>query len=370
LDSSSNWCWQKLANQKYFQQSTTFIFSEKNPRMQSYRHFARILMLCLIGFFAVSMVSDLMGASGDDAVAVAEIDSVDSSSVAQGTEHLGTDGDSEHGEFSDRKKKLHDPGIIANLVTLLMLVVLQAVLGFDNLLYISLESKNAPEDKRQMVRSWGIGLAIFLRIALLFALYYSKEFFETFSVFQTKSEYFTANVNLHSLIVLLGGAFIMYTGMKEIWHLTRTEHGDHAHGGGKKKSLGMVVFWILLMNVVFSFDSILSAMALTDVLWVMTAAIVISGVMMIYLSERVSTFLEKNKMYEVLGLFVLLIVGIMLVSEGGHLAHLNFFGNDVQPMTKTTFYFVLGVLVLIDIVQGRYQKKLLAKRKVVSDSHA
>ena len=124
------------------------------------------------------------------------------------------------------------------------------------------------------------------------------------------------------------------------------------------------------MNIVFSFDSILSDMALTDVLWVMTAAIIISGVMMIYLSEHVSTFLEKNRMYEVLGLFVLLIVGIMLVSEGGHLAHLKFFGEYVQPMTKTTFYFVLAVLVLIDIVQGRYQKKLLAKRKAKAAGHA
>ena len=337
--------------------------------MQTYRHLARILMLCLIVFFAVSMVSDLL-ASGGEGSGVSAIHSVDGDSAAAEAEQHGVDGDSAHGEFPDRTKELHNPGIIGNLVTLLMLVVLQAVLGFDNLLYISLESKNAPEDKRQMVRSWGIGLAIFLRIALLFALYYSKDFFEEFSVFQTSTEYFKANVNLHSLIVLLGGVFIMYTGMKEIWHLTRTEHGDHAHGGGKKKSLAMVIFWILLMNVVFSFDSILSAMALTDVLWVMTAAIVISGVMMIYLSERVSTFLEKNKMYEVLGLFVLLIVGIMLVSEGGHLAHLNFFGNDVQPMTKTTFYFVLGVLVLIDIVQGRYQKKLLANSRAAAKAAA
>ena len=329
--------------------------------MQSYRHLARILMLFLIGFFAVSMVSDLVFAGGSTgSVATAKANSVDDDSDAlESDEHAAGDGH----DFPDRTKKQHDPGIIGNLVTLLMLVVLQAVLGFDNLLYISLESKNAPEDKRQMVRSWGIGLAIVLRIALLFALVSFRKFFEEFSVFQVSSEFFKANVNLHSLIVLVGGIFIMYTGMKEIWHLTRMDHGDHAHGGQKQKSLGMVIFWILLMNVVFSFDSILSAMALTDVFWVMTAAIIISGVMMIYLSERVSTFLEKNKMYEVLGLFVLLIVGIMLVSEGGHLAHLNFFGNDVQPMTKTTFYFVLGVLVLIDIVQGRYQKKLLANTR-------
>ena len=262
--------------------------------MQTYRYLARILMLCLIVFFAVSMVSDLLASGGAGSVASA-LRSVDDDSAAPAAEQHGGDGGSAHGEFPDRTKEMHDPGIIGNLVTLLMLVVLQAVLGFDNLLYISLESKNAPEDKRQMVRSWGIGLAIFLRIALLFALVSAREFFEEFSVFQVSSEYFKANVNLHSLIVLVGGVFIMYTGMKEIWHLTRMDHGDHAHGGEKKKSLAMVIFWILLMNVVFSFDSILSAMALTDVFWVMTAAIIISGVMMIYLSERVSTFLGEEQ---------------------------------------------------------------------------
>ena len=83
---------------------------------------------------------------------------------------------------------------------------------------------------------------------------------------------------------------------------------------------------------------------------------------MIWLADRVSTFLQKNKMYEVLGLFVLLIVGIMLLSEGGELAHFEFFGNPIHAMSKTTFYFVIGVLIFTDIVQSRYQRKILAAR--------
>ena len=114
------------------------------------------------------------------------------------------------------------------------------------------------------------------------------------------------------------------------------------------------------MNLVFSFDSILSAIALTDVFWVMATAIVIGGVLMIWMADRVSTFLERNRMYEVLGLFVLLIVGVMLLSEGGHLAHLHLFGNPVEAMSKTTFYFVISVLVIVDLVQSRYQKRLIA----------
>ena len=118
------------------------------------------------------------------------------------------------------------------------------------------------------------------------------------------------------------------------------------------------------MNLIFSFDSILSAMALSDVFWVMALAIIISGVLMIWLADRVSEFLQKNRMYEVLGLFILFVVGIMLLSEGGHLAHLHLFDKPITPMSKATFYFVIGILVLTDIVQTRYQKKLISSNKM------
>ena len=251
-------------------------------------------------------------------------------------------------------------GLIGNIITLFMLVLLQAVLGLDNLLYISLESKRAPEDKQRSVRIWGIGLAIFLRIALLILLVNLIKFFQDpwFETPDSTSQWIEGHFNLHSIIVLLGGGFILYTAMKEVWHMIRIEHDEHAEQ--KPKSVGMVIFWIVLMNVVFSFDSILSAMALTDTLWVMALAIVIGGVLMIVLADTVSNFLKKNRMYEVLGLFILLIVGIMLLSEGGHLAHLKFLGNEVEAMSKATFYFVIGVLVVIEIIQSRYQKKLIA----------
>ncbi|QEG21096.1 TerC family protein [Mariniblastus fucicola] len=288
--------------------------------------------------------------------------------VADDAEAAATD-DEQHGVKSATDKHKvgsiegkTSGGLVGNIITLLMLVLLQAVLGLDNLLYISLESKRAPEDKQRMVRIWGIGLAIFLRIALLFVLvnlisYFQDPWFETPPSWVN---WFDGHFNLHSIIVLLGGVFILYTAVKEVWHMIRLEHDDHAEE--KPKSVGWVVFWIVLMNVVFSFDSILSAMALTDTLWVMALAIVIGGVLMIVLADTVANFLKKNRMYEVLGLFILLIVGIMLLSEGGHLAHLKFLGNEVVAMSKATFYFVIGVLVVIEIIQSRYQKKLLASK--------
>ena len=142
----------------------------------------------------------------------------------------------------------------------------------------------------------------------------------------------------------------------------------------KPSSPGKVIGLIVFMNVIFSFDSILSAMALASnppnpdgshggyQMTVMVIAILIGGALMVLLADKVTVFLQKNRMYEVLGLFVLFVVGIMLLTEGAHLAHLSFFGNEIHAMTKTTFYFVIATLLLTDIVQGRYQKKLAAEK--------
>jgi predicted tellurium resistance membrane protein TerC len=248
-----------------------------------------------------------------------------------------------------------------NLITLAMLTLLQAVLGFDNLLYISLESKRAPVAKQAMVRRLGIALAMVLRIGLLFLLVSVIEVFKEPWFALEWTGVIEGLFNFHSVIVLIGGAFIMYTATKEIWHMMQVEHLGAQDR--EQKSLVSIIFWIVAMNLVFSFDSILSAIALTDEFWVMAVAIVIGALLMIWLSDGVAQFLEKNRMYEVLGLFILLIVGIMLLSEGGHLAHLKIAGNAISPMTKTTFYFVIVVLVLTDVVQARYRKKLLAQRK-------
>jgi len=250
--------------------------------------------------------------------------------------------------------------ILENILTLLMLILLQAVLGFDNLLYISLESKRAPLEKQKMVRTLGIGIAIGLRIILLYVLVNLIKYFQDpFLTFDIEG-IIGATVNVHSLIVLFGGAFILYTAVKEIWHLVYME--EHDAEERKQVSTSKIIAMIVFMNLIFSFDSILSAMALSDVFWVMATAIIISGGLMIWLSERVSIFLTKNRLYEVLGLFILFLVGVMLISEGGHLAHLELFGEHITPMSKVTFYFVIFILVVIDIVQGRYQKRLLARR--------
>lgn len=263
------------------------------------------------------------------------------------------------------------PEIISTIVTLGLLVMLQAVLGFDNLLYISLESQRAPKEDQSRVRKLGIGIAVGLRIVLLFVLVNLVELLQ--DPFLTLANgWVEGTFNFHSVIVLFGGVFILYTATKEIIHMMSLEEDGKVverKPSSSKKVIGLIVF----MNVIFSFDSILSAMALASIkdesgvttgyqTGIMTLAIVIGGLIMILLADKVTTFLQRNRMYEVLGLFVLFVVGIMLLTEGAHLAHLKFFGNPIHAMTKTTFYFVIVVLLLTDIVQGRYQKKINAEK--------
>jgi predicted tellurium resistance membrane protein TerC len=248
---------------------------------------------------------------------------------------------------------------VENLTTLVVLTALETVLGFDNLLYITIEAKRVDPARQAYVRKLGTILAIALRIVLLFVVLQLIAMFQNPWFNIHLAPVFEGSFNGHSLIVLAGGLFLINTAVKEIHHMLSVQDLEHEEGAGpKRRTVASAIFWILVMNIVFSFDTVLSAVALTRNFAVMALAIVISGVLMVWLADHVARFLEKNRLYEVLGLFVLLLVGVMLSAEGGHIAHLSFFGYAVEPMAKSTFYFVVGALVIVDILQGRYQKKL------------
>ncbi len=250
---------------------------------------------------------------------------------------------------------------LENLFTLFMLILLQAVLGFDNLLYISIESARVPEARQKYVRWVGIGIAIIMRLVLMVVVL-SLINNLTLPLFSARiGDMFEASFTFHSMVSLAGGGFIMYTATKEIMHLLAVEHVENL-GNGHKKSVPVAIATIVFMNLIFSFDSLLSAIALTHVIWVIGAAIIISGMMMIALADQVAAFLKKNRMFEVIGLFILFIVGILLITEGGHLAHMKLFSFEVTAMSKASFYFVIFVMVIVSTVQTRYRAKLEALR--------
>jgi predicted tellurium resistance membrane protein TerC len=264
-----------------------------------------------------------------------------------------------------------------NLGNLLMLCFLQAVLGFDNLLYISIESQRAPVAHQRSVRYWGILIAVALRVVLLFAMIrlidaLSAPFY-TFNM----PGIIEGGVNFATAVFVLGGIFIIYTAVKEISHMLSIDHlGTDLSEKSGKSSL-RVVLMIVFMNLIFSFDSVLSAIAITDVFPILAAAIIISGLAMLLLADGVTRFLEKNRMYEVLGLFILLIVGVVLLGEAGpaaaHAMHddslnIKLMGYDLVPMSKTTFYFSVIVLFMVEAIQSGYSRKLNAERHITQNT--
>lgn len=259
-----------------------------------------------------------------------------------------------------------------NLGNLVMLCFLQAVLGFDNLLYISIESQRAPVAQQRSVRFWGIIIAVVLRVVLLFVMVRLIEALSApFFVFNQPG-IIEGGVNFATVVFVVGGVFIMYTAVKEIGHMLSVDHLETDLSDRRGKSATQVVLMIVFMNLIFSFDSILSALAITDVFPILAAAILLSGLAMLLLADGVTRFLEKNRMYEVLGLFILLIVGVVLLGEAGpaaaHAMHddglqIRIMGYELIPMSKTTFYFSVVVLVAVEAVQSGYSRKLAAERR-------
>ena len=265
---------------------------------------------------------------------------------------------------------------VSGLFTLLMLFLLQAVLGFDNLLYIVIESnKVGNEDDARKVRNWGIGIAVALRLVLLVLLVALIGVLGEPLFGIPANAVLNGEFTFQALITLFGGMFIIYTAVKEINHLLIVDHVEHSEGSARRSVWGAIAL-IVTVNLVFSVDSILSAMAIASVqtevngvlqktyqVPLMMIAIVASGIAMIALAGYVTDFLKKNRMYQVLGLFILFLVGVLLVTEGAHLAHIDVFGYKIEAMSKSSFYLVIFVLVITDILSDRYQRRLWAQRE-------
>ena len=165
---------------------------------------------------------------------------------------------------------------LENALNLGVLIFLQAVLGFDNLLYISIESQRAPAEDQARVRKLGITIALVLRVVLLFLIMSLLQNFSAplFSVHW--AGVLEGEFNFSTIVFLLGGGFLMYTAVKEISHLLAIEHLESGEEAARDpKSANQVIAMIVTMNLIFSFDSILSALAITDVFFVLAAAIVV-----------------------------------------------------------------------------------------------
>ena len=250
---------------------------------------------------------------------------------------------------------------ISGLFTVVILTALEVVMGFDNLLYISIDARRAAPESQAYVRRVGTFISLGMSVVLLFILLEVISALEH-PLITLDFVWLHSAISGHALIVLFGGWMLIRTAIREIHHMLSVHDLENEGGKGSgQASVSSVLSSIAVMCVVFSFDTVVAAIAFTDNMVIMLVAVVLAGVISILAADKVAAFLQKNRLYEVLGLFVLLLVGVMLVAEGGHIAAVTIFGYVVHPIEKSTFYFVLASLVAVDVLQSKFQKKLEAE---------
>lgn len=235
-------------------------------------------------------------------------------------------------------------------VGLLTLTFLEIVLGIDNIIFISILSNKLPESQQPRARNLGLILAMVLRIILLFGITIIIGLKEP--LFHIKFLGLDGHVTGQSLILFLGGLFLLWKATKEIHHkLESPEEQDDPNGGGLQSGLQTVVMQIALINIVFSFDSILTAIGIADNLWIMVVAVVLSVLVMMVFSGSVSKFVNEHPTIQMLGLAFLILIGFSLIAEAAHLGHFI-----VSEIPKGYMYFAIFFSVFVEILNIRMKK--------------
>ena len=244
-------------------------------------------------------------------------------------------------------------------IALLTLTFLEIVLGIDNIIFISIATGKLPQELRKKATKLGMFLAMFMRIALLFGISLLIAMKEPWLSFDLG--WFSGQITGQSSILLLGGLFLLYKSTNEIREKV-DEKGQEEKELKKSaaKSFGNVIFQIILIDIVFSFDSILTAVGMTNgvegAIYIMITAVVISVFIMMQFAVPVGTFVNKHPSIQILGLTFLVLIGFMLITESAHLANASFFGNHVNVVPKGYLYFAISFSLLVEVLNMKMTK--------------
>lgn len=245
-------------------------------------------------------------------------------------------------------------------VALLTLTFLEIILGIDNIIFISIVTGKLPQEKRKRATKIGMFLAMFMRIALLFGITLLIAMKKPWFSFDWG--FISAGVSGQGLILLLGGMFLIYKSTKEI-HEKVDEKGEEEKEIKKTAAttFGSVLIQIILIDLVFSIDSILTAVGMTNgvtgALYIMIAAVVISVIIMMQFAVPVGTFVNKHPSIQILALSFLILIGFMLITEAAHLSNALIFGNHVTPIPKGYLYFAIAFSLLVEVLNMKVKKK-------------
>ncbi|MBP2284611.1 putative tellurium resistance membrane protein TerC [Flavobacterium sp. CG_23.5] len=245
-------------------------------------------------------------------------------------------------------------------IALLTLTFLEIVLGIDNIIFISIATGKLPIEKRKSATKIGMFLAMFMRIGLLFGISLLIQMKEPW--FNINLSWFSAGITGQSLILLGGGLFLIYKSTNEIREkVDEKGHEEKELGKAATKSFQNVLLQIIMIDLVFSFDSILTAVGMTNgvegALYIMITAVVISVLIMMQFAVPVGNFVNKHPSIQILGLSFLILIGFMLLTESAHLSNALIFGNHVTPVPKGYLYFAITFSLLVEILNMKMTKK-------------
>ena len=223
------------------------------------------------------------------------------------------------------------------LIPLLSLIALEVILGIDNIIFISILADRLPEANRNKLRYWGIGLAMVMRLVLLAAITWILRLDQTLFVA------FDIEFSGKGLILIAGGLFLIYKSTKEIYHKTEAETSGVS--GKKTGTFGQLLTEVIILDIVFSIDSIITAVGMVQELWIMYTAVIFTVFIMLIASKPISEFIRKHPSFKILALCFLMMIGVSLIAEGFHF-----------EIPKGYIYFSMAFAFLVDIIQMKTVK--------------
>ncbi len=223
--------------------------------------------------------------------------------------------------------------ILQAILPLLTLIALEVVLGIDNIIFISILADKLPPQQRDKLRYWGIGLAMIMRLVLLTAIaWIMKLTTPIFTILQNE-------ISGKDIILLLGGAFLIYKSVHEIYQKTETKETGLPNVG-KKATFKKLLIEVIILDMVFSIDSIITAVGMVDELWIMYAAVIITVLIMLFASKPIMNFISKHPSFKILALCFLMVIGVSLIAEG-----LNY------HIPKAFIYLPMAFAFIVDLIQ-------------------
>lgn len=224
------------------------------------------------------------------------------------------------------------------IIPLLSLIALEVILGIDNIIFISILADKLPEQQRGKLRFWGIGLALVIRLALLSLISWILKLDQT--LFTLGDIEFSGK----GLILIIGGLFLIYKSTKEIYD--KTEQHKDGPNVPKVHSFNKLLSEVIILDLVFSIDSIITAVGMVKELWIMYTAVIVTVLIMLVAAKPISEFIRQHPSFKILALCFLMMIGVALLAEGLHF-----------EIPKGYIYFSMAFAFLVDIIQMKTVKQ-------------